>query len=193
MSNNLFINIGSREKLWMALGALAMVLAYAVCIGLFKNHIKQERRPPAEIITFENLPPTTKIEATLQNQHGIEPLTIQDFKIVLTPKQRAAFILPYKITAKLSDNNAQYRDIVWSVDSNGVNYAVTVDGFSPNDKVTFSLNDTASIKRMPLDWSGRLTLEALLIKAQDMKACVSLESLHSFSFCHVLNGYKGLV
>lgn len=167
--------------------ALIAVAGYAGYMFSFQERMESTRTPEPELIVFKNLPENVAIEAFLQNQKKIQPLTVDHQKLVLTTEQRNSFSLPYSVSAKLS-YDGKYYDLSWQVDERGIRYAVTLDGFKPSDKVTFNFKGSDSLKDIPFDWSGRITLGAFLIRAETIAACVDVNGSLPFSVCHTVTG-----
>lgn len=172
----------------------AALLLFAIYCGLsyYRYTLQTLRQPPSDIIVFQNFPSDVKFEAYLENKSGVSAVSVVDGVLSLSDDQRKNFKLPYSITAKLTKADNVY-DIKWSIDKDGVEYAVALAGFKPSDILSFSLNDTTSVSKAEFDWSGRLTVEGFMIKTQDMKACVAVDGSLPLEFCHFVTGRKGAV
>lgn len=179
-----------RTKFQMAAlaAALLAVTGYLAFTTSFQKKMESKRTPAPELIVFKNLPEDVAIEAFLQSSKKIQPLAVDHHKLILTTEQRNNFSLPYSVSAKLSYRDGKYYDLSWRVDSQGVRYAITLDGFRPRDTLTFNFKGSDSLKDIPFDWSGRLTLEAFLIKAETINACVDVRGSFAFSVCHTVTG-----
>lgn len=168
--------------------ALLAVAGYVGYTANFKKKMDDKRTPSPELIVFKNLPDNVAIEAFLQSKKHIEPLAVDHQSLILTTEQRNNFSLPYSVNAKLTYGDGNYYDLSWRVDERGVRYFVTLDGFRPSDTLTFNFKGTDTLKNIPFDWSGRLTLEAFLIKAETIDACVDVKGQMAFSVCHTVTG-----
>lgn len=173
--------------------ALLVVAGYAGYTVSFQKKMDDKRTPGPELIVFKNLSDNVEIEAFLQSKKHIEPLAVDHQALILTTAQRNNFSLPYNVNAKLTYKDGHYYDLSWRVDEHGVRYFVTLDGFRPSDTLTFNFKGTDTLKNIPFDWSGRLTLEAFLIKAETIDACVDVQGQITFSVCHTVTGDSGAV
>lgn len=175
----------------LVLAALLMVAAGYFASGyLFKEKIEAKRIPAVQIVTFEGLDERAEIEAFLQSDGSVSPLGVEGASLILSAEQRKDFKLPYNITARLKTGEGDYRDLEWSVDREGVRFKVTLDGFRPQDTVNFVYDGSASLTGAHFDWSGRIALEAFLIKHKDMDACVEIASAPAFNVCHTVPGRR---
>jgi hypothetical protein len=182
------------ETHYLKTAGIAAVVLLALLFGgfLVSQKLEQKKRvPPEKLIVFEGLQKDIKVEAFLKNSRSTAPLFFQDDALVLTDKQMKDFTLPYEIAAKLTDAGGNMHDLSWRVDSEGVQYDVELDGFASDDRISFSIGDSYGLKKIPFDWSGKIVLNAFLIKTENLKACVDVYSQQDFRFCHFLTGKAG--
>ena len=185
--------MGSRNALKI-LSVTAAAVAFAFCTFVFMKAGQQvsgsaERPAPEILISYRDLPAGSLINATLSMSGKVESLEDTGSGFTLPRENERSLSLPYSIKATLKTGN-DYRDFLWEIDSRGVAYNIIIDGYTPRDKVTYSMNDQA-IFTIPFDWSGRIGLSSMLLLEADSKPCFDIhEGEQSYGFCHFVRGKK---
>lgn len=182
------ISRGRKVKAAIVIAVLVAALGYLASILVFQHEANVKRSPPGTIIEFTGLPEGAAVDATIHMNGRTRALPYADGKLVLTPEEKADFALPFTIAATLRTPDEKYHDFTWKIDARGVEYSVTADGFSPKDKIMFSLDGSPSVD-IPFDWSGRIEIPAMLIIAKNTKACIEIwASGKLLGACHMVTG-----
>jgi len=169
---------------------LVTTLALVLTALFFFNAPKKTQKslPPEAIISYQGLPADTTITAEISVGGKTRALTTTDKAFLLTPEQREDFYAPYNIKAQLHSEKNGYRDISWSLQSNGAQYSILADGFKPTDKISLSINGQTVIT-IPFDWSGRIEVPIILRTGMDTTTCITIEeSSETLGFCHFATG-----
>lgn len=185
--------ITSKTKAILTVCAGVVACAYLLGMIWFQHNLERKRIPDREMITFSNLSKDTTLTALLEMRTQAYDLPVENHKIILPEALREHFNVPYRLSTTLKDKEGQARDIVVSLDDRGVLYTILLDGFSPEDKVTLSVQDSQAFAHMPMDWSGRTVLKVLANISLDFKICVDVEAGSSFGFCQTLPAKGGVV
>lgn len=166
------------------------LMAYFTNFFHFEEVREFHRNVPADIITYEGLTSDMTINASLEMDGNVRPISIRDGHFSLNSEQKIKFKLPYMIKATLQSGDGQYRDISWNVDARGVDYYILADGFKPENTISLIMNDQ-KLYTIPFDWSGRIELPVHLIIEADAKACIEInDGSQKLGFCHYIAGKR---
>lgn len=182
--------VKSPKRALVLLGFLLAASYMTIMLYTQAMHVK-ERFTAAEIVTFKHLDDISNFKSVLKSYAGSYDLSLKDNVLMLPPAAVESFILPYSLSASWSEQDQSYRDITWTLDKKGVEYLVTLDGFDADDTVSISFNDEYPFKDLPLDWSGKIEIPAILHPDKDFKICVDVAGKDGLSFCHHVVGQKG--
>lgn len=172
----------------------AAVAAFAFCTFVFIKSAQlgsepSERAPPETIISYRGLPAGSVINATLSMSGKVESLENTGSGFTLPADSKKSLSLPYSIKATLKTGD-DYRDFTWEIDGRGIAYNIVIDGYTPRDKIAYSMNDQV-VYTIPFDWSGRISLSSMLLLEADSKPCFDIsEGEQSYGFCHFVRGKK---
>lgn len=181
-----------RRKIKTAFIIAAAVIAcgYMASIGMFERKLEAKRLPPEYLVSFTGLPDDPKLQATIQIGNKTSAVPFTDGKLILTEEQKKGFTLPYRLKVTFQTADEKYHDFIWDIDSQGVEYYITVDGFSSNDHILLALDGDTSLD-IPFDWSGRIVLPIMLIIAKDTKSCIEIwNKKNLLGACHMITGKK---
>lgn len=171
----------------------ALVIAIVVAVPLIfysnKDKLPVQKQAPDVLISYEDLPEKSIVTATLSMRGKVTDLENTGNGFILTPEQKKDFSFPYSIKATLKSGD-DYRDISWNIDNRGVAHKILLDGYKPQDRVTFIMNGQ-KVYTIPFDWSGRIELGSMLIVSEDSKPCFSVDDNgKTYGFCHYIRGKK---
>ncbi len=195
MKNPLRLGSPMNYKKIAIIAGIFVAFFYITLAVFYQHYFKALRHPKGEIATFEGLSKDTSIRASINMRGQTQELIVKEGKITLPPELQEKIFVPYEIYITLETPKGETRDIQISLDARGVECDILFDGFSQKDTVTLSYMGNDPIKKMPMDWSGRLKIGVLANPAKDAPMCLKVfpENEQAFGFCQTLAGKQGLI
>ncbi|MFA5593035.1 MAG: hypothetical protein WC989_06960 [Micavibrio sp.] len=179
---------------------IAGIITGLVLIGAYFAYIKYDhdmavftREAPDILVTYEGIAPDQSFTVRLgSSRFSVEG---RNGELRLSDEQKAVYKLPVTIEAAITGANDRFHDFAWKIDRQGVDYAITASGFSPDDRISLIM-DGQRVYTIPFDWSGRIELPIILILDKDTKACIEIKQAAAndtdspIGFCHFITGRK---
>lgn len=176
---------GSAPGYGLVFAALAsMVFVFAAVSFLFFN----KPALPGEFVSFTGLPEGAGIETILETKGGnATVLQAEGNAITLPDTIRRKIGTPYRISSSMKFPGGGYRDFTLTIGKDRHTITILADGFTSKEKITFSINGQPVQSRIPMDWSGRLELEAALPDEDSVVACIEISGMKdSIGLCHAI-------
>lgn len=180
--------MGSQNKHYPTRTKVLTAASLLTLCGLLAGWFVVSESKSAAFVSLNEVPKGTKVEALLETRQGTEELqhTGSGFDL---PAFKTLAGDSYRIRTSLQMPWGDYRDITLNVDQGKSSISILADGFTEEDLITMTMAGHVVYQNMPMDWSGRLELQAALPKKKNTTACITVGGrLGSVGICHAISG-----